>query len=185
MCDRSAGVWGFRVPKKRDPAQPPLPDWKYVQLADRTVTIVFDSDVTDPHKPDIAQARTTLARFLTSRGAQVRYCTLPALPSGEKCGVDDYLAAGHALADLEALATDAAQATGVAHAVVISMETVEAQPTEWLWWPYIAVGTTAMLDGDPGIGKSLLMTHLGASLSHGYPLPDQQGDIPCPPTAPM
>ena len=31
-----------------------------------------------------------------------------------------------------------------------------------------------MADGDPGVGKSLLMTQLAAILSRGYPLPDQQ-----------
>ena len=45
----------------------------------------------------------------------------------------------------------------------------------WLWWPYIAVGKLPMLDGDPGIGKSLLMTQLAANLSRGNPLPDQDG----------
>lgn len=58
---------------------------------------------------------------------------------------------------------------------VTTMSTVQAEPIPWLWWPYIAVGKLCMLDGDPGIGKSLLMTQLAASLSRGYPLPDQQG----------
>jgi hypothetical protein len=97
------GVWGFRVPKRLDPKQPPLPDWKYVQLGGRLVTVVFDSDVRT--NPDVARARDQLARFLTSRGAQVRYCTLADLPTGGKCGVDDFLAAGHTLADLEGLSS--------------------------------------------------------------------------------
>jgi DNA repair protein RadA/Sms len=59
--------------------------------------------------------------------------------------------------------------------IVITMDTVKAQPVEWLWWPYIAVGKICMLDGDPGIGKTLLAIQLAASLSQGYPLPDQQG----------
>jgi hypothetical protein len=61
--------------------------------------------------------------------------------------------------------------------VIMTMSEVEAQPIEWLWWPYLAVGKIAMLDGDPGIGKSLLMTQIAASLSRGYPLPDQQGRL--------
>jgi AAA domain len=59
--------------------------------------------------------------------------------------------------------------------IVVSMDTVQATPVTWLWWPYIALGKLAMLDGDPGIGKSLLMTQLAANLSHGHPLPDQEG----------
>ena len=58
---------------------------------------------------------------------------------------------------------------------VVSMETVTRKPVTWLWWPYIALGKLTMLDGDPGIGKSLLMTQLAASLSQGHPLPDQEG----------
>jgi len=59
--------------------------------------------------------------------------------------------------------------------VVVSMETVQRTPVVWLWWPYIALGKLCMFDGDPGIGKSLLMTQLAANLSRGNPLPDQEG----------
>jgi hypothetical protein len=59
--------------------------------------------------------------------------------------------------------------------VVVSMDTVQRTPVTWLWWPYIALGKLTMLDGDPGIGKSLLMTQLAANLSRGNPLPDQEG----------
>ena len=59
--------------------------------------------------------------------------------------------------------------------VVVSMDTIKATPVTWLWWPYIALGKLTMLDGDPGIGKSLLMTQVAASLSQGHPFPDQDG----------
>ena len=59
--------------------------------------------------------------------------------------------------------------------VVVSMDSITATPVTWLWWPYIALGKLTMLDGDPGIGKSLLMTQLAANLSRGNPLPDQEG----------
>jgi AAA domain len=59
--------------------------------------------------------------------------------------------------------------------IVVTMSDVEAEPITWLWWPYLAIGKLCMLDGDPGIGKTLLMTQLAASLSRGQPLPDQQG----------
>ena len=173
------GVWGFRVPKTRDPAQPPLPDWKYVQLADRLVTIVFDSDVTDPRKPDIAQARNVLARFLTSRGARVQYCTLPLLPSGAKCGVDDYVAMGQSLADLEAL-THAPEAPVVAHAIVIHMDEVEERPIDWLWEPYVVLGKLCLLDGDPSAGKTGAAGLLAACVSRGYAMPDQTGKLTMP-----
>jgi len=75
------GVWGFRVPKRLDPRQPPLPDWRYVQLADRTVTIVFDSDVS--RNPDVAHAREVLSlrRPPVPALPHTRHSATPRLPS--------------------------------------------------------------------------------------------------------
>jgi putative DNA primase/helicase len=69
--------------------------------------------------------------------------------------------------------------------VVVTMSDVDREAIEWLWWPYIAVGKLCMLDGDPGIGKSLLMTQVAASLSQGQPLPDQQGKPTLAPDSPQ
>jgi hypothetical protein len=52
---------------------------------------------------------------------------------------------------------------------------IEPGNIQWLWWPYLAAGTVAMLDGDPGVGKSLFTIALASTLSIGAPLPDQQG----------
>jgi hypothetical protein len=46
---------------------------------------------------------------------------------------------------------------------------------EWLWWPYLPLGAIVMLDGEPGVGKSLLTLCLAAAISRGWPLPDQEG----------
>jgi hypothetical protein len=46
------------------------------------------------------------------------------------------------------------------------------EPAGWLWEPYLARGTLAVLDGDPGVGKSFLALDLAARLSRGGPLPD-------------
>jgi hypothetical protein len=50
----------------------------------------------------------------------------------------------------------------------------EIQPTalEWLWPGYLARGKLALLDGDPGRGKSLITLDLIARLTRGSPLPD-------------
>lgn len=45
-------------------------------------------------------------------------------------------------------------------------------PIDWLWPGYLAVGSLAILDGDPGLGKSLLTLDLAARLSTGRPWPD-------------
>jgi hypothetical protein len=42
----------------------------------------------------------------------------------------------------------------------------------WLWPGRLALGKLAMLDGDPGLGKSLLALDLCARLSTGRPMPD-------------
>jgi putative DNA primase/helicase len=50
---------------------------------------------------------------------------------------------------------------------------VEA-PIRWLWKPFLPRGKIALLDGDPGLGKSLLTLDLAARLSRGVSLPDGQ-----------
>src|SRR5437762_11065570 len=46
------------------------------------------------------------------------------------------------------------------------------RPVTWLWPGRLALGKLAMLDGDPGLGKSLLALDLCARLSTGRPFPD-------------
>jgi DNA repair protein RadA/Sms len=68
-----------------------------------------------------------------------------------------------------------------AHPVIISMEKVAAEPIEWLWYPYVAIGKLCIMDGDPGVGKTMWAIQLAANLSRGHPLPDQRGKptLPC------
>lgn len=60
---------------------------------------------------------------------------------------------------------------------VVTLSHVEETTLQWLWYPYLAQGTLAMLDGDPGIGKSMLTLGLASALSRGQALPDQQGHL--------
>src|SRR6266568_8092682 len=101
---------------------------------------------------------------------KARYKKLGGFPPDLERAVDAQLQIALANTDIALEDTHARQ-----RPVVVSMDTVQAESVEWLWWPYIAVGNLCMLVGDPGVGKSLLMTQLAASLSRGYPLPDQQG----------
>jgi hypothetical protein len=41
----------------------------------------------------------------------------------------------------------------------------------WLWEPYLARGKLAVLDGDPGTGKSFVTIDLAARVTRGLPLP--------------
>jgi hypothetical protein len=49
---------------------------------------------------------------------------------------------------------------------------VATRPVSWLWSGRLALGKLAILDGDPGLGKSLVTLDLCARLSTGRPLPD-------------
>ena len=45
-------------------------------------------------------------------------------------------------------------------------------PLTWLWPGFLADGNVAILDGDPGLGKSLITLDLAARLTTGQPFPD-------------
>ncbi|MDE3073876.1 MAG: AAA family ATPase [Chloroflexota bacterium] len=55
---------------------------------------------------------------------------------------------------------------------------VQRQPIYWLWSGRLARGKLAMLDGDPGVGKSLLTCDLAARITTGRALPGDEGPIP-------
>lgn len=55
---------------------------------------------------------------------------------------------------------------------VESLSRVRPATVRWLWQPRLPRGKLALLDGDPGVGKSLLTIDLAARLSRGGPLPD-------------
>ncbi len=93
------GVWNWKG-KNGFGGTTFLADWDYVHLKDREVRIVFDSDVMT--KPAVRMALDRLTEHLRRKGAHVTAVYLPADSAG-KIGVDDYLAAGHSVADLEAL----------------------------------------------------------------------------------
>ncbi|HEY1293643.1 MAG TPA: AAA family ATPase [Chloroflexota bacterium] len=48
---------------------------------------------------------------------------------------------------------------------------VRAEPLDWLWQGYLLYGTFSLLQGDPGLGKSLLYALVAACVSKGLWLP--------------
>jgi len=102
-CIALLGVWNWRGTNEHG-GKTVLPDWEHIALNDRDVFICFDSDVM--LKPQVHSALGRLARFLEQRRAKVRVIYLPPGEAGAKQGLDDYLAAGHTVADLLALASD-------------------------------------------------------------------------------
>src|SRR6266702_6122897 len=49
---------------------------------------------------------------------------------------------------------------------------VETQEIIWLWEKHIPMGKLTVLDGDPGMGKSLIAAHIAACVSTGRLMPD-------------
>jgi hypothetical protein len=101
MCISLPGVYGWRGTNEHG-GKVALPDWESIALNNRPSLIIYDSDAAT--KPEVREAEARLARFLTSRGAKVRIVRLPPKADGSKQGLDDYLAAGHTVEQLLALA---------------------------------------------------------------------------------
>jgi RecA-family ATPase len=57
-------------------------------------------------------------------------------------------------------------------APVTLLSDVETQQVDWLWQRRIPLGKITILDGDPGMGKSLLSIFIAACVSTGQPMPD-------------
>jgi putative DNA primase/helicase len=57
---------------------------------------------------------------------------------------------------------------------------VQSRPTQWVWPGWLALGKLAILEGDPGLGKSYITLDLCARLTSGRALPDGcPADTPC------
>jgi hypothetical protein len=54
------------------------------------------------------------------------------------------------------------------------MSEVEPEQVEWLWPGRLPLGKLAVLDGDPGLGKSVVTIDVAARVSAGLELPDGQ-----------
>jgi hypothetical protein len=96
------GVWNFRGTNEHG-GKTALADWEYIALNGRQVYDVFDSDVM--LKLEVHKTLVRLKAFLEHRGAHVALIDLPSGDGAVKQGVDDYLAAGHSIDELLALAT--------------------------------------------------------------------------------
>lgn len=171
-CIALLGVYNFRGTNDKG-GRVALPDWESVALNGREVSVAYDSDLMS--NPNVRGALERLTAFLQGRKAHVRHIHLPATDGG-KCGLDDYLAAGHSIADVYALARepDATPDTGQREwePRLVNMGDVRPEPVAWLWPGRIALGKINLLDGDPGLGKSTITDDLAARVSTGATMPD-------------
>src|SRR5215212_3954620 len=144
-----------------------LGDWEEVKLCGREVVIAFDADVMV--NPSVQKALQGLAAFLRERGALVKYLLWPESYRGTKTGIDDYLAAGGSVFDLYKTAQEYPDTDGIPVGIMLSE--VQAETVEWLWERRIPLGKITVLDGDPGLGKSVLTTDLAARATMGRAMP--------------
>jgi putative DNA primase/helicase len=102
------GVWNWRGSRGAG-GRSALPDWEQIALDGRVVYLVFDSDTAS--KPPVRAALIRLGRFLESRNALVRITKLDGTATGEKRGLDDFLAAGGSIDELLATSATLAELT--------------------------------------------------------------------------
>ena len=124
-CVALMGVWNWRG-SNEDGGTIALADWESIALNDRVAYVVFDSDVMT--KTGVYEALVRLRAFLQSRHANVQLIYMPAGPGGAKVGLDDFLAAGHGVDDLLALATSELRAAPARDAGVATPEAAAPAP---------------------------------------------------------
>jgi hypothetical protein len=156
-CISLQGVQCWQVPQ----------DWEEVKLYGREVVIAFDADVMV--NPNVQKALQELAAFLQGRGALVKYLLWSERYRGTKTGIDDYLASGDKILDLYRTAQEYPDIEAIPVGIMLSE--VQAETVEWLWERRIPLGKITVLDGDPGLGKSVLTTDLAARLTTGRAMP--------------
>lgn len=103
-CVALMGVYGFRG-RNLYGGLTALAEWQEINLAERDVYIVFDSDVIQ--KIQVRQALLALSNFLIGKRARVHVTRLQPGEGGAKVGLDDYLVSGGDLAGLAALSDNA------------------------------------------------------------------------------
>lgn len=153
------GVSAWNVPR----------DWEDIKLYRREVIVAYDADVMI--NPRVQDEIEKLAAFLSGRGANVKYLKWPEKYRGTKKGIDDALGTGEAtLKEIHGWLQDVPD-EGLAP-VGILLSDVEVQKVNWLWQARFPLAKVSVLDGDPGRGKSLILTDLAARITAGRPMPD-------------
>jgi hypothetical protein len=85
-------------------------------------------------------------------------------------------AAGQAGERTDAGTGGAAEVSAVQQmAVIRRMSDITPQAIDWIWDKWIARGAVALLDGDPGLGKSTLALDLAARVTRGWAMPPGSG----------
>lgn len=138
----------------------------------RGARVVVIPDADPPGRKHAQQ----IAQVLGAIALEVRVLEL------DRKDASDWIASGGQLEQLERLAAEAPLATPAPELppdverepVITSMSDVAPQAVQWLWRPYLPAGKLALLEGDPGAGKTWLALQITAILTRGWPLPNAE-----------
>jgi hypothetical protein len=146
------GVFGWRSTNAHG-GKTLSPDFESIAWNGRDVVLVPDSDYAT--NDNVRQAIDRIANVLTTRGATVRIARL-STKDGQKQGVDDFFAAGHSLAELDALLDSPPPPPKLQPATAELLDTNPVRIDRPLalvdgtayaaLWPYVRVTTTEKLD---------------------------------------
>jgi putative DNA primase/helicase len=132
--------------------------------------VVIFGDHDEKGRDHVAQVE----QSLRAMGIMSRIAELDGLP--EHGDVRDWLTS-HNQEDLDRIVAQAvpAQPAKEPRPFIVHAHEVQQQPIQWIWAPYIPRSMPVMLDGDPGLGKTLMLLQVAANLSKGLPFLDQVG----------
>jgi len=170
-----AGVWGL---KGKNPLGgiTLLADFDYIALKGRVAYICFDSDYRD--NVSVQEALHRLAEHLRRKGAaEVKAICLPSGTQDGKVGVDDFLAQGHTIEEVLALAVPIAEAK--------EEEEEREIPTAYFVYADKLYLEVVRFDGSYGFaylsegGKVSLIVDMRVDgrIIHPRPLPEKEGKV--------
>src|SRR5262249_36843663 len=118
-----------------------------------------------------------VARGCHAAGLHVKVVVLPDLP--KKGDVSDWLDAGYTKDDLVALVKatplytpTTTPAALVRQPIITFLNTGEPEAVDWLWPGRMARGKYTLVAGEPGVGKTYMLTDVAARISRGSRWPD-------------
>jgi hypothetical protein len=172
-CVSLLGVWSWRGTNSDGGKVAIAPLTEGIAWNGRRVYLAFDSDVA--RKPDVKRALDRLAAYLVARGADVLLVQLADVEGEAKVGLDDYLAAGGELADLQREAVRWQRRRDVAGPYSI-------EDGRMVWWKETKDGpvATSLSNFDARIAREVVRDdgaektmwfEVEATLASGRPLP--------------
>ena len=159
-------------------------------LTGRNVLVIADNDPAGQEHAGCAARMLANANAKAKTGGVVRVWTPPGVPAkgdvsdwfdcggsrealldaASKTPIVNWLGSGTELPTTAGLPRDSP--TAEAGPLLTRLADVPAKAVTWLWPGRLARGKLAIVDGDPGLGKSLITLDLAARLTSGLPYPD-------------